>query len=432
MITLKLTQQTASRVRALHGVNLAAPMNNAQISQQVTEYLRVLQIPLTRMHDAPLDNPGLHLVDIHCVFPNINADPACMENYYFDQTDDYFANAWGYGTEIMYRLGTSIELGPKHYWTKPPENPEKWAEICLHIMEHYPRIQYWEIWNEADTELPLLWDGTWDQYIDFYCRVAVKLKEHFPEKKIGGPSLSCLKSGNGTYAGKFLDACRERNAPLDFFSYHQYSDKPDKIINSPRQVQQLLNASGFQETEIHLTEWHYHPGWGSDCNGERKSAILDMMLGIDAATYLAAVLAGWQTTPLKMGEYYTGSAGRGYALFDQDGGRTPGYYAMDFFNRLAQMPQGIITESSDPDTWLLGAVSDRKLLAMAASFKTSQSKVTIQLPGRNPTPENTKLYVLDFGGVPRQLHTEIGWSADSVEFEKVTGSAIFWIEHDLP
>ncbi len=431
MMTLKLSRRPAPRIRALHGVNLAAPMNNAKVSQRVTEYLRPLQIPLTRMHDAPLDNPGLHLVDIPCVFPNRNADPARPENYYFDQTDDYFANAWEYGTEIMYRLGTSIELGPKHYWTKPPADPDQWAEICLHIMAHYPRIEYWEIWNEADTELALLWDGTWQQYIDFYCRVATRLKAKFPGKKIGGPSLSSMKSGDGKYVRDFLGACRERNAPLDFFSYHQYSDKPEKIIDSPVQVRQLLDSFGFPGTEIHLAEWHYHPGWGSDCDAARESAVFAMMLGIDAAAYLCSVLAGWQTTPLTMGEYYTGSTGRGYALFDQYGERTPGYYAMEFFNRLVQMPEGIAVESSDPDTRLLGAASDRKLLALASSFKTVQDEVTFQLPGRCLTPENTKLYVLDFGGVPRHLQRELRWTEDSLTFEKVTGSAVFLLEHDF-
>lgn len=62
----------AGTIRRLHGTNLAAPMARGE---QVVRDLQELRIPLTHLHDAPLENPGMRLVDISMVFPRFDADP---------------------------------------------------------------------------------------------------------------------------------------------------------------------------------------------------------------------------------------------------------------------------------------------------------------------------------------------------------------------
>ncbi len=416
-------------VRPLHGMNLAAPISNARISKIVSDDLRMLNIPITRMHDAPWNNPGMRLVDIPCVFPIFEADHHNPANYYFAQTDDYFANAYNHGAKIMYRLGVSIEHSAGHYWTSPPADYKKWAEIGMKIIEHYPEIVYWEIWNEADTELPLLWNGTWQQFIEFYVTTATLIKNRFPHLKIGGPSMASIKSGNGKHIRSFLKECQRCDAPLDFFTYHQYSDKPEKIIASPARVKNMLDHFGFTNTEIHLAEWHYHPGWGSDCTPEQESAVSQMMQGIDAAVYLGSVLAGWQSTPLTMGEYYTGSTGSsGYGLFKQNGMRTPSFYALDFFNQVCRNGNAVITESSDSDTRLAASVSEDKVLLMASAFKTAQNQVKIEFPGISFKPESCVLTVLDNAGVPRVINQDIIRHENGLTFEKSTGSIIIFVK----
>jgi hypothetical protein len=419
-------------------MNLAAPITNAATCADISKSLSRLDVPITRMHDCPLDNPGMRLVDIHCVFPFFDADPSKPENYYFDQTDDYLKNCLDYGTKIMYRLGVSIEHSRNHYWTKPPKDYGKWAEISAQIIRHYNEgwangfhwnIEYWEIWNEADADLPQLWDGTWSQFIDFYVETSTILKSRFPHLKIGGPSMAKLHTREGQAVRQFLESCRDAGAPLDFFSWHQYSDKPHKIIASPAQAKALLEAYGYGSAELHLTEWHYHLGWGSDCDKTRAKLLGQMMLGPDAAAYLAAVLIGWQDTPLTMGHYYTGSnLGGGYGLFEPVGIPTCGYDAFDYFNRLVQQPARRKATSSDPDTYVIAAGDNDHLLVLASSFKTEQGEVRFEFKGMQADPDRCALHILDFEGVPRAITREITFDKHAMTIEKASGSALMLIE----
>jgi hypothetical protein len=439
MITIDINpSRVCGHVRPLHGMNLGAPIVNESIGTAIARDLARLNVPLTRMHDCPLNNPGMRLVDIPCVFPLFDLDPTRPESFYFAQTDDYLQNCLDHGTKIMYRLGVSIEHSRNHYWTRPPKDYGKWAEICAQIIRHYNEgwadgfqwdIEYWEIWNEADAELPQLWDGTWAQFIDFYIETASILKRRFPHLKIGGPSMTKLHEHDGRAVHAFLDACRKADAPLDFFSWHQYSDKPAKIIASPAEARALLDSYGYTDTELHLTEWHYHLGWGSDCHRQRAKLLGELMIGPDAAAYLAATLIGWQDTPLTMGHYYTGSnLGGGYGLFDAVGLPTCGYDAFDYFNRLAQLPRRIEATSNDPDTYALAASDDEHLLALASSFKTEQGDVRFTFDGMNLTPDCCSIHILDFQGVPRLLTGGITFDGNALTIEKTSGSAVVLVE----
>ena len=57
-------------VRRLNGVNLAPPLYARKAGHVLDEPFRALKTPLVRLHDAPLDNPGMRLVDIQHIFGN--------------------------------------------------------------------------------------------------------------------------------------------------------------------------------------------------------------------------------------------------------------------------------------------------------------------------------------------------------------------------
>ena len=42
------------------------------------------------------------------------------------------------GTRVFFRLGQTIESGPKKYGTFPPKDFEKWARICEHVIRMMP------------------------------------------------------------------------------------------------------------------------------------------------------------------------------------------------------------------------------------------------------------------------------------------------------
>lgn len=428
--------QPLGNIRRLNGVNLAAPITNARIRRKVTEYLRQLDIPQTRMHDCPLNNPGKQIVDIPCIFPLEHADADDPRNYLFGDTDDYFANTIGYGTTIMYRLGVSIDHSGFAHHTLPPSDPIKWASIASHIIRHYNEgwnngfhynIRYWEIWNEADTELPILWKGTWQQFISFYCTVTKILKQEYPDLLFGGPSMAKLNCREGKAVREFLEGVRAAKAPLDFFTYHQYSDKPEKIAASPRMARSLLDEYGFAQTEVHLSEWHYHCGWGSDCDVAREKYLHGEMTGTHSAAYLASTLIRWQEEPIDMGQYYTGSTGGGYAMFDTLGTPYCAYYAMDFFNRTAKYPR-ISAASSEPDIVAIASSDGKSIRLLIAAFKCDQGDIHIHVDDLKLTPEKCSITLVDVDGKLRELKNEIFTDDDGIFFEKASGSVTCFIE----
>ena len=216
-----------------------------------------LEIPYARNHDASFYSPygGEHIVDVHRIFKNFDADESDPASYVFGPTDNYVSETFAVGTKVFYRLGASIEHGYKQ-GTYPPADFHKWARICEHIIRHYTEgwadgfsydIEYWEIWNEPecrnyDGSNPC-WQGTDEQFIDFYEIAAKYLKSKFPHLKIGGPAFCSSQMDNPTRR-MFFEAVKERGIPLDFYSFHGYLKEPGKVKNLSEYA-----VKAFQEAE---------------------------------------------------------------------------------------------------------------------------------------------------------------------------------------
>ena len=83
--------QSSGTIRAINGSNLGPNLFNRRNYNENDDF-RALKVPLARLHDAPLLNPGMRLVDIQHIFGNWKADESNPDNYYFKQTDDYIRN----------------------------------------------------------------------------------------------------------------------------------------------------------------------------------------------------------------------------------------------------------------------------------------------------------------------------------------------------
>lgn len=79
------------------------------------DLFKKLRIPYIRNHDASLtEEYGCqHLVDVHCIFTDFSRSPDDADAYDFALTDVYMRNAQEMGSEVFYRLGSSIE-----HWVK--------------------------------------------------------------------------------------------------------------------------------------------------------------------------------------------------------------------------------------------------------------------------------------------------------------------------
>lgn len=381
--------RTNGIIRRLNGGNIGPQLTRGNIDHglAVKEFAE-LEIPITRLHDAPLVNPGMRLVDTQHIFGNFRADAQNPDNYYFTATDDYLRAIRDTGSEIFFRLGTSIEHTVNNYFAFPPQDYGKWADVCVNIIRHYNEgwnngfswnIIYWEIWNEPDV-VKQMWNSSMEEYCRLYEITAKKIKARFPNVKVGGPVLACVRPGeNDANARLFLEYCRNHQVPLDFFSWHRYDFEMKGIVGEPALVRELLDEYGFTETELHLNEWHYWVG------GFSKEADLDMkngLPGINAAVFATAVLTAWQDTPLTMGYYYTVGLANAWGAWDTWGERFKLFYTLKAFALIVRCRERVEASSDDINVQLLAGIGpDGKRAVLVSNFKSGKAGLEIQLKG---------------------------------------------------
>jgi hypothetical protein len=284
----------AGTIRALHGGN-CGPVNYGEMVD-VSAYHKEVGIPYIRLHDCHW--PVVDVVDMHVIFPDLNADPSKPESYNFERTDDYLQSIVKTGAKIIFRLGESIEHTKKKLYVHPPKDYEKWAAACVGIVRHYNDgwangfklgIKYWEIWNEPEVR-PQMWSGTDEDYLRLYGIASKAIKARFPDVFVGGPGASDAGNlKNGTYQPpkfgvKLLEYCKLEGAPLDFFSWHRYTPNPQDYIALAKGVRGMLDRYGFTKTESQLNEWNYLPGndWGPmmlQGQGPRREKMYDLIGG---------------------------------------------------------------------------------------------------------------------------------------------------------
>ena len=332
------------KIKPMHAVNNGPAGSRVRGTGNFKEYEEA-GIPYARLHDASFYSGygGEFSVDVHRIFPDFNADENDPKSYIFQPTDGYLQGIKSVGTEIFYRLGASIEHGYKK-GTYPPKDFLKWAKICENIIRHYNEgwadgfhfdIVYWEIWNEpdcrnADGTNPC-WQGTDEEFFAFYETAAKYLKGKFPHLKIGGPAICFWGSG---FAEAFLSYAKTHEVPLDFFSYHCYTDKLEKFRKTIENFNGLLRSYGYARTETVLNEWNYVRGWLD----EEWKYSLRMEKGLKGSSFVAGAMCIGQETDLDMLMYYDARPCGMNGVFDTDTLQPlKTYYAIKAFSELYKL-----------------------------------------------------------------------------------------------
>lgn len=342
-------------IRPLHGVN-NGPVGYGSLVD-VSHRFKELAIPYTRLHDPNWPHP--REVDIPQIFPDFNADPDDPASYKFGPTDDYLRRIASTGAKVVYRLGVSIEHTQTKYFTSPPADFQKWAKICIGIIKHYTEgwadgfdggVDYWEIWNEPDTG-PLMWSGTFEQYLDMYAIASKAFKTYNLDLKVGGFAAAYP---NGECVPRFLEFCRKNQLPLDFFSWHTYAGNPSDFQQNVPNVRKLLDEYGFVNTESHLNEWNYVTSdWGPvftpGYEFVRKEAF-DRQKNEEGACFCAASLICFQNLPVNVANYYDGQPSALYCgLFDYYGVPQKTFYAFKAFRKMIDHPVRMDVSSDESD-----------------------------------------------------------------------------------
>ena len=349
-------KKTKGVIKDVNGTN-NGPAGSSVRKNSVFDLYKDLEIPYARLHDSSFypDCGGEDSVDVHRIFKNFDADENDPTSYLFGPTDGYIASIVASGTKPFYRLGASIE----HYrkvGTYPPKDFAKWARICEHIIRHYTEgwadgfnydIEYWEIWNEpecknADGSNPC-WQGTEEEFVDFYEVVAKHLKACFPNLKIGGPGFA----GNWPQPiyYKFLEAVRDRNIPLDFYTFHLYLKHPTKINVEVKRLLERFEEVGVEPVEIMIDEWNYVRGWAGDVYKYSMHTINSLK---GSALVAGAFICG-QAGPVSKLMYYDAHPCAWCGLYDQFLTQQKTYYVFKMFNQFKKLGNYVVSDQYKQD-----------------------------------------------------------------------------------
>lgn len=399
--------QKLGKIKPLHGINNSPVKYGEPIPE-----LKAAGIPFCRLHDTAGAFGGTHFVDIPNVFPNFEADPSNPDSYDFAFTDAYLKSLTKSGMEPFYRLGVTIENhhNIKAYEIHPPKDYHKFAQICEGIIRHYNEgwangfkynIRYWEIWNEPEN--PPMWTGTREQYFELYRVTANHLKNTFPNIKVGGyagcgfysinrPNLMKNKFYQSflTWFDSFLAFVtnKETRAPLDFYSWHLYTDDPEEIILHAKYVDSKLKQYKLNKTENIFDEWNYIPN---------KPTQFDDMKEMPGAAFVASAFCLMQSSPIDKAMYYDALPARTYGglYYFPSMNVSKTYYSFLAYNALYKLGTHV-KSSADPGIKLYSLAAKNKIGKAAILLaNNSDKKIETALEIKGLTLNNPVIKLLD-------------------------------------
>jgi hypothetical protein len=117
--------------------------------------------------------------------------------------------------------------------------------------------------------------------------------------------------------------------PIDFFSWHIYADRVEKVPGKAAFMKKLLVKHGYGKAESILNEWDWITGWYGD--EFRSSALIRSAFNnFKMAAFYAGVMSAMQDSSADMLMYYDARLPTHYnGIFDYYSHRpTKGYYAL--------------------------------------------------------------------------------------------------------
>ena len=315
-ITADFNVQTGTVRRELYCSGLH-PFISTRHIDDFFDAFKDLRFYMVRNHDWAHNNTDQRLIDVHHIFPLMHLDPSDERNYYFAPSDEAIRLTYEAGSKVFYRLGTSIEHTEGiHFNTNPPEDFDKYAEVCAAIVRHYTKgwnngfhydMPYWEIWNEPDLKNGAMWTGSAEQFALFFAIVLKRLKTEFPELKVGGPAHTVFSP---CLIDMIKAECDKLDVTPDFYSYHIYSNNLDAMRSVATEPRKYLDKIGWNKTESILNEWHFIRSWvGVHSNLTEESYNYsinsrDGLMGINSAAFNVASFCIFQNSPLDYSFYY--------------------------------------------------------------------------------------------------------------------------------
>ena len=267
-------ERKSGRIKPLTCVNGGPRSGGYDLPFDFSEEYTEMAVPMVRTAGAAGEYGYNQFVNIHCIFPDFDADETLETSYNFLPTDLYIASIRNAGAAVFFRLGEDREPYSRKLYARCPSDPEKWARICEHIIMHYNEgwangfklgIKYFEIWSAPDSAAGFL--GEPREYYELYRVTACYLRERFPKIKIGAygsrgfASLNRLDSDEELKAAvpfmqQFLSYLNRSDPkpPLDFFTWVCQAATPEELALHSRYARSYLDSAGFKRTRSIVCE----------------------------------------------------------------------------------------------------------------------------------------------------------------------------------
>ncbi len=385
-------------IRPLLGINGGPlPVGEPGNADLTTQYQNI-GVTMIRTHD--MGGP----LDMATIYPDQEADPHDPSSYNFAGSDAAFDAILAGGFEPYLRLGDSWRVRRER---RAPTNPENWVQAAVEVVRHYHRraaeagipLRYVEIWNEPNFKQ--FWDASPTEFYDLFVRTAQALKAEFPDLKVGGPGLSpagALSPQGQQYTRDFLAYLRDRDAPLDFLSWHIYSNDPEVYGEAARFYRRQLDAYGYTEAESHITEWNTAP----DTPGGLTDDV-SLRAGDKGASILSAIWIVLQTEGVDVSTIYRGpdpdpDVPAFYGIFYSDGRPKLPALAFSLWAQMAAHPRRLAVTGGGGGLWVLAGQDERSEVALLIVNPTDTPVAwQVDFAGREPIRGATLYQVGDEG-----------------------------------
>jgi xylan 1,4-beta-xylosidase len=278
-----------------------------------------------------------------------------------------------------------------------PNDIERFQDVIYQLVTRYSArthiVTHWEILNEPDIgELGgtpyLITDA--EDYHAFYEMVSKPILAAYPKAKIGGPAVA---NTDKDLLPRFVQQCARAGTPLDFLTWHTYSDDPEQHARVISRIREAARAHSGNP-ELMVTEWNksFDPISVEELAYDNRraaftaAAIIRMVQEkVDWSFYyhiqdqvfypdefrpffadLDTMTEFWNQKPLRFG------------LFGLNDEIRPQYYVYLFLSLLGG--EEVETESSEPDIKAIAGYDSKKVSLVAANFNPEESKdVVLQI-----------------------------------------------------
>lgn len=176
-----------------------------------------------------------------------------------------------------------------------PNNYEEWERLCEALARHCReagfQVAAWEVCNEPDIGesggTPHYFRDAAD-YNRFYTHTVAALRRGDPEAPVGGPAVA---SADSFLVEGLIEHCATQHVPLDFLSWHLYSDSPESHAgNVAKQRARLAKFPQLQGVKLFVSEWNMDLMRPNLAPGSQPCFVLETMrrfaeAGLDMAAY---------------------------------------------------------------------------------------------------------------------------------------------------